>query len=100
MSKTTYTIRGSNTTTAIKYAPIIIQNIWRAGTDAGANIIRVRVAKERDEKTKGRTFFGYQQQLGNPTMGATVASTTFGIILIGVLIYLFAFQKRISRYQY
>jgi hypothetical protein len=61
MSKTTYTIRGSNTTTAIKYAPIIIQNIWRAGTDAGANIIRVRVAKERDEKTKGRTFFGYHQ---------------------------------------
>ena len=47
-----------------------------------------------------RTFFGYQHQLGNPTMGATVASTTFGIILIGVMIYLFAFQKRITRYQY
>jgi len=47
-----------------------------------------------------RTFFGYQHQLGNPTMGATVASTTFGIILIGVLIYLFAFQNRITRYQY
>ena len=47
-----------------------------------------------------RTFFGFQMQLGNPTMGATVASTTFGIILIGVLIYLFAFQRRITRYQY
>ena len=47
-----------------------------------------------------RTFFGFQMQLGNPTMGATVASTTFGIILVGVLIYLFAFQQRITRYQY
>tara|TARA_Y100001936_G_scaffold115699_1_gene113214 strand:- start:1115 stop:1984 length:870 start_codon:yes stop_codon:yes gene_type:complete len=47
-----------------------------------------------------RTFFGFQHQLGNPTMGATVASATFGIILIGVLLYLFAFQKRITRYQY
>ena len=47
-----------------------------------------------------RTFFGFQMQLGNPTMGATVASTTFGIILVGVLIYLFAFQRRITRYQY
>ena len=28
-------------------------------------------------------------------MGATVASTTFLIILIGVLIYLFAFQKEL-----
>ena len=47
-----------------------------------------------------RTFFGFQMQLGNPTMGATVASSTFGIILVGVLIYLFAFQRRITRYQY
>ena len=47
-----------------------------------------------------RTFFGYQHQLGNPTMGATVASTTFLVILIGVIIYLFAFQRRITRYQY
>ena len=47
-----------------------------------------------------RTFFGFQMQLGNPTMGAIVASTTFGIILVGVLIYLFAFQQRITRYQY
>ena len=45
-------------------------------------------------------FFGYQHQLGNPTMGATVASTTFAIILIGVIIYLYAFQRRITRYQY
>ena len=47
-----------------------------------------------------RTFFGFQMQLGNPTMGATVASSTFGSILVGVLIYLFAFQRRITRYQY
>jgi len=47
-----------------------------------------------------RTFFGYQMQLGNPTMGATVAATTFAIILLGVLLYLFAFQRRISRYQF
>jgi len=33
-------------------------------------------------------------------MGATVASTTFVIILVGVVFYLYAFQKRITRYQY
>ena len=36
-----------------------------------------------------RTFFGYQLQLGNPTMGATVATMMFLIILTGVLLYLF-----------
>ena len=47
-----------------------------------------------------RTFFWISAPTRNPTMGATVASATFGIILIGVLVYLFAFQKRITRYQY
>ena len=29
-----------------------------------------------------RTFFGFQMQLGNPTMGSTLASNTFGIIIL------------------
>jgi len=62
MSKTTYTIRGSATTTAIKYAPITIQNIWTALDDTNANIGRVRVSKTRNEKTTGRTFFGYHEE--------------------------------------
>jgi raffinose/stachyose/melibiose transport system permease protein len=47
-----------------------------------------------------RTFFGYQLQLGNPTLGATVASLMFLIILIGVLFYLFVVQRRLARYQF
>ena len=73
MSRTTYTIRGSKTTTSIKHAPITIQNIWTALDDVNANIARVRVSKNRDERTEGRTFFGYHknkvsiyQQLENP----------------------------------
>jgi raffinose/stachyose/melibiose transport system permease protein len=46
-----------------------------------------------------RTFFGQQLQLGNPTMGATVAAMMFLIILIGVLIYLFLWQRRIQTYE-
>lgn len=42
-----------------------------------------------------RTFFGFQLQLGNPYMGATVAGAMFIIILTGVLIYFFTFQRRI-----
>lgn len=45
-----------------------------------------------------RTFFGQQLQLGNPTMGATVAAMMFLIILAGVLIYLI-WQRRIRVYQ-
>ncbi len=47
-----------------------------------------------------RTFFGYQLQLGDPNMGATVATMMFLIILAGVCLYLFAVQRKISRYQY
>ncbi len=36
-----------------------------------------------------RTFFGYQLQAGNPTMGATVATMMLLIIMVGVLFYLF-----------
>ncbi len=47
-----------------------------------------------------RTFFGYQLQLGDPNMGATVATMMFLIILAGVCVYLFAVQRKISRYQF
>jgi len=46
-----------------------------------------------------RTFFGQQLQLGNPTMGATVATVMFMIILVGVLAYLFLWQRRIQNYE-
>ncbi len=44
-----------------------------------------------------RTFFGFQLQAGNPTMGATIAGVMFAIILVGVLLYLFGFQRRLLR---
>lgn len=46
-----------------------------------------------------RTFFGQQLQLGNPTLGATVASLMFVIILIGVLSYTLLFQRKVKVYQ-
>jgi raffinose/stachyose/melibiose transport system permease protein len=46
-----------------------------------------------------RTFFGQQLQLGNPTLGAAVATMMFLTILIGVLFYTFAFQRRVKVYQ-
>jgi len=45
-----------------------------------------------------RTFFGYQLQSGNPTMGATVATMMLLIILIGVLFYLFGVQRRLQHH--
>ena len=47
-----------------------------------------------------RTFFGFQLQIGNPSMGATIASMMFLIILAGVCVYLFAVQRRLRRYQF
>lgn len=47
-----------------------------------------------------RTFFGFQSQLGNINMGATIAMMMFSIILIGVCIYLFFIQTRMRRYQF
>ena len=47
-----------------------------------------------------RTFFGFQLQLGDPHMGAAIASAMFVIILIGVSIYLFGIQRRLRRYQF
>ena len=46
-----------------------------------------------------RTFFGQQLQLGNPTMGATVATVMFLIILTGVLLYMFLYQRRVQTYE-
>lgn len=46
-----------------------------------------------------RTFFGFQLQLGDPHMGAAVASAMFAVILIGVCVYLFGIQTRLRRYQ-
>lgn len=43
-----------------------------------------------------RTFFGQQLQLGNPTMGATVAAMMFLIILSGVFVYMFFWQRRVQ----
>lgn len=47
-----------------------------------------------------RTFFGFQLQSGNPTLGAAVAGVMFIIILTGVLLYLFGFQRRLLRVEY
>ncbi len=47
-----------------------------------------------------RTFFGFQLQLGDPHMGAAIATAMFLIILIGVSIYLFGIQTRLRRYQF
>ena len=47
-----------------------------------------------------RTFFGFQVLLGNPTLGATVAGMMFLIILTGVLIYLFGWQRRVQTYDF
>lgn len=46
-----------------------------------------------------RTFFGYQLQIGSPTMGATVATLMFLVILVGVMLYLFVIQRRLQRYS-
>ncbi|WP_028669220.1 carbohydrate ABC transporter permease [Saccharospirillum impatiens] len=46
-----------------------------------------------------RTFFGYQSQLGSATMGATVATMMFLVILMGVMAYFYLIQRRLTRYQ-
>ncbi|MDO8883290.1 MAG: sugar ABC transporter permease, partial [Pseudotabrizicola sp.] len=46
------------------------------------------------------TFFGFQLQLGDPYMGSAIAGAMFGIILLGVCIYLFGIQTRLRRYQF
>ena len=46
-----------------------------------------------------RTFFGFQLQPGNPAMGATVAMMIFLILLAGLLLYLFVWQRRVLTYE-
>jgi raffinose/stachyose/melibiose transport system permease protein len=45
-----------------------------------------------------RTFFGYQAQIGSPSMGAAVATLMFLVILAGVGLYFVAVQRRLTRY--
>jgi raffinose/stachyose/melibiose transport system permease protein len=47
-----------------------------------------------------RTFFGFQLQLGDAYMGSAIAGAMFGIILLGVCVYLFGIQTRLRRYQF
>jgi raffinose/stachyose/melibiose transport system permease protein len=47
-----------------------------------------------------RTFFGFQLQLGDPHMGATIATVMFFIILAVVSFYLLVIQRRMRRYQF
>jgi len=47
-----------------------------------------------------RAFFGFQLQVGDPNMGATIATMMFLIILAGVCVYLFLIQTRLRRYQF
>lgn len=47
-----------------------------------------------------RTFFGFQSTLGDPYMGAALASVMFLIILSGICIYLFIIHSRLRRYQF
>jgi raffinose/stachyose/melibiose transport system permease protein len=46
-----------------------------------------------------RSFFGNQLSPGSPAMGATVASAMFLIILLGVLVYTFVWQRRVTSYE-
>jgi raffinose/stachyose/melibiose transport system permease protein len=47
-----------------------------------------------------RVFFGFQIQIGDPHMGATIATVMFLIILVGVMVYLVGVQRRVQRYQF
>jgi len=46
-----------------------------------------------------RTFFGQQLQLGDPSMGSTVAAMMFLIILTGVLLYTYGWQRRVQNIE-
>ncbi len=47
-----------------------------------------------------RVFFGFQLQIGDPNMGATVATSMFFIILMGIIFYLYVIQRRLHRYAF
>ncbi|MFO7959834.1 MAG: sugar ABC transporter permease [Nitriliruptoraceae bacterium] len=46
-----------------------------------------------------RTFFGFQLQRGSSTMGATVATLMFLLILAGILLYFFGWHRRVQTYE-
>ena len=46
-----------------------------------------------------RTFFGASGTSGSLALGATVASVMFLIILVGVLLYMFGWQRRVTTYE-
>ncbi|MBZ9752270.1 sugar ABC transporter permease [Deinococcus sp. HMF7604] len=46
-----------------------------------------------------RTFFGYQLQPGDPHMGAAVAGFMLLLILIGLLLYLVLWQRRLNEVE-
>ncbi|MGB0867046.1 MAG: carbohydrate ABC transporter permease [Granulosicoccaceae bacterium] len=46
-----------------------------------------------------RTFFGFQSSLGSATLGSTVATLMFLVILAGVMVYFWVVQRRLHRYQ-
>lgn len=47
-----------------------------------------------------RVFFGNQLQLGDTSMGSTIATMMFLIILCGLMVYLFLIQRRMQRYTF
>ncbi len=47
-----------------------------------------------------RVFFGNQLQLGDTSMGSTIATMMFLIILCGVMVYLFLIQRHMQRYSF
>jgi len=61
MSNITYTRKGSKTTRKISEAPLAVQKIWDKASNLGVNVLRVRVAQDRNEITKGNTFDGFHQ---------------------------------------
>lgn len=46
-----------------------------------------------------RTFFGFQLQRGSSTMGATVATLMFLLILAGIVLYFFGWHRRVQTYE-
>lgn len=46
-----------------------------------------------------RTFFGFQLQPGDQYMGASVAGVMLLVILAGLLVYLFAWQRRLTQVE-
>lgn len=46
-----------------------------------------------------RTFTGYSSSMANPTMGTTIGTVMFMLVLVGVLLYLFLWQRRVTSYE-